>query len=994
MYLNCHTYYSLRYGVLSVPQLLELAQYNNVNELALTDINSTTACLEFIKEAPKQNIRPIVGADVRNGNSRCYVCLAKNNTGFLEINQFLTTHLHTEKPFPEVPPSFKNVISIIPFEKVLEYEMESFAPNWYIGISVADLNKLKFSRLKKHKEKLVLLQPVTFQNQTHINIHRLLRCIDHNIILSKLPETEQGSNKDRMYSIAELRELFEGFEGVLKNTEHIMKECSIEFKFGEERENQNQTTYLDSSEADYQLLLRLVEERKHRRYKVLTQQITDRIERELQAIQQMDFVSYFLINYDILQYAIKNDYPYIGRGSGANSVVAYILGITNVDPIELDLYFERFINLYRSSPPDFDIDFSWKDRDDVTRYIFERFPHTALMGTYVTFQYRAVVRELGKVFGLPKAEIDAFLKGATPNTKNDHYFKLVAKYGELLHGFPNYLSVHSGGIVIAKQPVQAYCATFMPPKGFQTLQIDMHIAEAVGIFKFDILAQRGLSKIKDAIELVKENQPDASLMNIEDTEPFKNDPAINELLKTGDCMGVFYVESPAMRTLMTRLQTQDYLGLVAASSIIRPGVTNGGMKNAYIERHRFPEKRTEAHPVLLKIMADTYGVMVYQEDVLKVAHYFAGLSLAEADVLRRGMSGKGRSKEQFDALEKKFYKNCEEKGYQPKIIEEVWDQIKAFAGYAFAKGHSASYAVESYQSLYLKKYFPLEFMTAVLNNGGGFYNLDTYINEIKKCGGIVENPCINNSDHGNCIKGKTVYLGFGMVKDIENRTVQKILNERQLYGNFTDFNNFLERCKIGLEQLMLLIRINVFRSFEPNKHNLMWNAHLNENSQKNKSAQPQLFRPKRLNYTLPVLKGNSIIDAYDNLELMGFTLQDDFSLIPPRKYPLTLAADLKNYEGKKITILGKLVTSKNTRTSKGDYMSFSTFLDREGVCFDSVQFPNIKAKYAMNGIGIYFIKGVVTEDLGYYAITTEEIVKVPLLPDPRFSEEQKTQKSI
>ena len=994
MYLNCHTYYSLRYGVLSVPQLLELAQYNNVNELALTDINSTTACLEFIKEAPKQGIRPIVGVDIRNGNSRCYVCLAKNNTGFLEVNQFLTHHLHTKKPFPEVPPSFKNVISIIPFEKVLEYEMESFAPDWYIGISVADLNKLKFSRLKKHKEKLVLLQPVTFQNQTHINIHRLLRCIEHNIILSKLPETEQGSNKDRMYSIAELRELFEGFEGVLKNTERILKECSIEFKFGEERENQNQTTYLDSSEADYQLLLSLVEERKHNRYKVLTQQITNRIERELQAIQQMDFVSYFLINYDILQYAIKNDYPYIGRGSGANSVVAYILGITNVDPIELDLYFERFINLYRSSPPDFDIDFSWKDRDDVTRYIFERFPNTALMGTYVTFQYRAVIRELGKVFGLPKAEIDAFLKGATPNTKNDHYFKLVAKYGELLHGFPNYLSVHSGGIVIAKQPVQAYCATFMPPKGFQTLQIDMHIAEAVGIFKFDILAQRGLSKIKEAIELVKENQPNAQLLNIEETEPFKNDPAINQLLKTGDCMGVFYVESPAMRTLMTRLQTQDYLGLVAASSIIRPGVTNGGMKNAYIERHRFPEKRTEAHPVLLEIMTDTYGVMVYQEDVLKVAHYFAGLSLAEADVLRRGMSGKGRSKEQFDALEKKFYSNCEEKGYQSKVIAEVWDQIKAFAGYAFAKGHSASYAVESYQSLYLKKYFPLEFMTAVLNNGGGFYNLDTYINEIKKCGGIVENPCINNSDHGNCIKGKTVYLGFGMVKDIENRTVQKILNERQLYGNFTDFNNFLERCKIGLEQLMLLIRINVFRTFEPNKHNLMWNAHLNENSQKNRSVHPQLFKPKRLNYKLPVLKGNSIIDAYDNLELMGFTLQDDFSLLPPRNYPVTVAADLKDYEGKKITILGKLVTSKNTKTSKGDYMSFSTFLDREGVCFDSVQFPNIKAKYAMNGIGIYFIKGVVTEDLGYYAITTEEIVKVPLLPDPRFSEEQKTQKSV
>lgn len=992
MYLNCHSYYSLRYGVLSVPQLLELAIRNGVNEMALTDINSTSACLEFIKEAPKQGIRPIVGADIRNGNTHCYVCLAKNNAGFLELNQLLTKHLHAQSPFPEVPPSFKNVICIFPFEKVLEYEMESFSPDWYIGISVADLNKLKFSHLRKFHKKLVLLQPVTFCNQTHINIHRLLRCIGHNIILSKLSETEQGSSRDRMYPMLELREIFQDFEYILENTQHLMAQCTIEFKYGEERENQNQTTYLGSKEADFEMLLSLVNTRKHKRYKYLNKHILNRIERELDAIQQMDFVSYFLINYDILQYAAKNDYPYIGRGSGANSVVAYILGITNVDPIELDLYFERFINLYRSSPPDFDIDFSWKDRDDITRYIFERFPHTALMGTYVTFQYRAVVRELGKVFGLPKAEIDDFLKGNTRNGKNDYYFKLVTKYGQLIHGFPNYLSVHSGGIVIAKQPVQAYCATFMPPKGFQTLQIDMHIAEAVGIFKFDILAQRGLSKIKDTITLVKENQPDAELLDIENVEPFKNDPAINELLKTGDCMGVFYVESPAMRTLMTRLQTQDYLGLVAASSIIRPGVTNGGMKNAYIERHRFPEKREEAHPVLLEIMKETYGVMVYQEDVLKVAHYFAGLSLAEADVLRRGMSGKGRSKAQFDALEKKFYENCTEKGYSLKVIEEVWDQIKAFAGYAFAKGHSASYAVESYQSLYLKKYFPLEFMTAVLNNGGGFYNLDTYINEIIRCGGKVETPCVNNSDHGNCIKGKTVYLGFGMLKNIEHRSVQRILNERQLYGDFKDFEDFVERCKIGLEQLMILIRVDAFRSFEPIKQRLMWNAHLNDNALKTKNDQAQLFKTKKLNYQLPALKSNSIINAYDNLELMGFTLHDDFCLIRPGKYPNTVAKDLQANVGKRIAILGKLVTSKTTKTSKGDYMAFSTFLDREGICFDSVQFPKIKAKYSLNGLGIYWIQGTVTEDLGYYAITTEQILKVPVIPDPRFSEEQKTEK--
>ena len=324
----------------------------------------------------------------------------------------------------------------------------------------------------------------------------------------------------------------------------------------------------------------------------------------------------------------------------------------------------------------------------------------------------------------------------------------------------------------------------------------------------------------------------------------------------------------------------------------------------------------------------------------------------------------------------------------------MWEQIKAFAGYAFAKGHSASYAVESYQSLYLKKYFPLEFMTAVLNNGGGFYNLDTYINEIKRCGGRVETPCINNSDHGNCIKGKTVYLGFGMIKDLDYRSIQKILNERQLYGNFKSFDNFLDRCKIGLEQLLLLIRLNAFRAWEPNKHRLMWFAHLNNHSRQLETNQPQLFRPKKVNYSLPALKSEQLVDAYDNLELLGFTLFDDFKFIRPGNYPKTIARDLSEFAHKQITILGKLVTSKTTKTSKGDYMAFTTFLDLEGVCFDTVQFPKVMEKHPVVGVGIYFIKGVVSEDLGYYAITAEQLIKVRWLPDPRFTEEEKTQKSL
>jgi len=587
------------------------------------------------------------------------------------------------------------------------------------------------------------------------------------------------------------------------------------------------------------------------RYPEPSKKVLARLHKELKVITELDFVSFFLINYDIVQYAKQNGFFHVGRGSGANSIVAYIIGITDVDPIELDLYFERFINPYRASPPDFDIDFSWRDRQAVTQYIFDRFENTALLATYNTFQYRAVVRELGKVFGLPKEEIDKLTKDRRAPKEYDELAQLVSKYSKLIEGFPNYISVHSAGILILDKPVHNYSATSLPPKGFPTVQFDMNIAEDVGVFKFDILGQRGLAKIKDTLQLIKENQPNAPKIDITDIEKFKNDPKINGLLKSGKAIGAYYVESPAMRGLMQKLKTQDYLGLVAASSIIRPGVSGSGMKLEYIKRHRFPEKRKEANPMLLKIMPETYGIMVYQEDVLKVAHEFAGLTLGEADVLRRGMSGKYRSKEEFLAVEEKFISNCKVKGYTNKLIMEVWNQIKSFAGYAFAKGHSASYAVESYQSLFLKCYYPIEFMTAVLNNGGGFYSTSHYIHEAKMHGAKVCLPCINQSEHPNIVQGKNIYLSFGYLKSLEHLVIQRFLTERQLYGNYTSLDDFINRVVISIEQITILIRINAFRFTQKSKAELLWEAVFKIGKSKSITKQSKLFTINHKNYKLP-----------------------------------------------------------------------------------------------------------------------------------------------
>ncbi len=963
-------------------ELCELAKQNGVQQLAVTDINNTSACLEFLKMTKGTNLKPLVGIDFRNGVDQQYVGIAKNNNGYRQLNEHLSFHLHAKQDFKPEAPLLQDCFIIYPLEKIISQKKKDFQENEFIGVSTASLGKLKFSAYLKMQDKLVILQNVSFRNKKDYNAHRLLRAIDNNILLSKLSESEQGAISDKMLPITELEKRFEEFPQIWENTQNLIDRCEVNFEFGREQ-NRNLKVAGTSKKGDEEKLIRLCYEKLPQRYPEKKEEVYVRLKKELEVIIKLKFVSYFLINLDIVNYARSQNYPFVGRGSGANSIVAYILGITNVDPIELDLYFERFINPNRSSPPDFDIDFSWKDRNDVTAYIFRTYEHTALMGTYVTFKSRAVVRELGKVFGLPKENIDRLSSGFFTIDELDHLEKLVLRYSRLIDGFPNYLSVHSGGILILNDSVFNYAGTFLPPKGFQTIQIDMNIAEEVGIHKFDILAQRGLSKITDALEIIKQNQPHANIEEMENIEVFKNDPAINELLKTGDCMGVFYVESPAMRGLLTRLQTDNYMNLVAASSVIRPGISSAGMKEEFIRRHRDPELRKQAHPVMLEIMEDTYGVMVYQEDVMKVAYKFAGLDLDDADVLRRGMSGKKTSKGQMEKIEETFRRNCKQRGYSIDLTNEVWEQISSFAGYAFPKGHSASYAVESYQSLYLKKYFPLEFMVAAINNGGGFYDLQTYIQEIRNCGGKIHAPCINKSDHPNTIYKKDIYLGLGYIKELEVKTIQQILENRQFFGAFKSLDDFIDRIHISIEQLSLLLKSNAFRFTGIDKHELLWKAYFKLHKSKPKISQALLFKPQHRDFELPEFEYSLLTEAYDQMELLGFPLCNQFDLLKDSITNTITAEDLKNYINQEIEIYGNLINSRKIGTSNGKYMYFGTFYDQDGGVFDVVLFPKVAEKYPLRTRGIYKCFGKVMYDLGYISLDIRWVARQATQTDPR-----------
>ncbi|MGJ5641491.1 DNA polymerase III subunit alpha [Formosa sp. S-31] len=983
MYLNCHTYYSLRFGTFSEIELLELAQIHSVHTLVLTDINNTSACLNFIRKASEYNIKPVVGIDFRNGATQHFVGIARNNLGFQELNTLLSTYSHNKQSVPNQAPELNNAYIIYPFEAVLEQDKTNFKANEFIGVSITELRKLRFTKYIQFTDKLVIQQQVTVRNKRDFNAHRLLRAIDNNTLLSKLQKTEECNPNDIMLPLSELEQAFADFPFIIENTKQLLEQCHIHFTFGPNRISQNQQTYLESKAADFEYLEKLCSDKLSKRYSKPNAKVKTRLQTELQTIKTMDFVSYFLINYDIISYAKSQGYIHVGRGSGANSIVAYIIGITDVDPIELDLYFERFINPFRASPPDFDIDFSWKDREDITQYIFKRFNNVALLATYNTFKYRAVVRELGKVFGLPKEEIDKLAADKHQTQALDEMSCLVIKYSRLIQGFPNHLSVHSCGILILQEPIHYYSATDLPPKGFPTVQFDMIIAEDTGIFKFDILGQRGLAKIKEAIEIIHYNRPEVPPIDITQVEQLKKDRNINELLKSGRAIGAYYVESPAMRGLMQKLQTQDYIGLVAASSIIRPGVSSSGMKQEYIKRQRYPETRKQANPKLLEIMPETYGIMVYQEDVLKVANQFADLTLGEADVLRRGMSGKFRSREEFVAVEEKFINNCKAKGYPDELTMTVWNQIKSFAGYAFAKGHSASYAVESYQSLYLKCYYPLEFMVAVLNNGGGFYSAEHYIHEAKMWGAEVQPPCINTSEHYNIIKGKTIYLGLGYLKSLETLVIKRLLTERNFNGTFTSLADVIDRVAISIEQLTILIRIDALRFTGQPKTELLWQAIFKCNANKAKTVQSKLFKPQQKTFVLPSLQTSIIEDAYDQIELLGFPLCSYFSLINESLQPHIKAKDLKYHINKKVLIYGVLVNTRFHKTSQGKRIRFCTFTDQEGHYFDTVHFTKVVHQYPIYGIGVYACYGTVTSDFDFCSLDIIWSRKLGVIADPR-----------
>lgn len=977
MYLNAHSYYSLRYGTLSVEDLVKESARRGIHAIALTDINNSTGIPDFVKACWKEGIHPIPGIDFRDGDRLLYVGLARNNEGFRELNSFLSRHHLSGTPLPRFAPVFEHAWVIYQLGSKLP---DNLRDNEFIGIPPHDVRKLFSSRLPRSK--MVILQNATFTDEEGYEMHCHLRAIDHNTLLSKLEPHQCAHPEDKLLQIDQLVKLFDNYPDIIRNTEKIIAECSFDFDY---RSYKNRKTFTGNAEDDRLLLEKLAKDGLDYRYGKENTEAAMRIKHELKIINKLGFSSYFLITWDIIRYSMNRGFYHVGRGSGANSIVAYCLKITNVDPIELDLYFERFLNPKRTSPPDFDIDYSWKERDEVLDYIFKRYgrEHTALLGTISTFRGKSILRELGKVYGLPKNEIDALIDNPSDELNRNDITGKIFTMGIRIVDFPNMRSIHAGGILISEEPITCYTALDLPPKGYPTTQWDMYVAEDIGFEKLDILSQRGIGHIMESVEIIGRNK--GVTVDVHAIQDFKKDARVKKLLKSGETNGCFYIESPAMRGLLVKLKCDNYLDLVAASSVIRPGVARSGMMREYIRRFHNPGSFNYIHPVMKEQLSETYGVMVYQEDVLKVCHHFAGLDLADADVLRRAMSGKFRSKAELRKIVDKFFSNCKARGYPEDLTREVWRQIESFAGYSFSKAHSASYAVESFQSLYLKAHYPLEFMVAVINNFGGFYRTWVYVNEARRWGGTIELPCLNNSLYKTTINGKTIYLGFVHIENLERKIAKKISVDREMSGEYHGLEDFIQRICPGIEQLTLLIRINAFRFTGKPKKELLWQAHmLNGKSIKRKNS-PALFDLPAKKFKLPELEQSSLEDAFDEIELLGFPVtMTYFDLLKTSFRGEIKAKDMRGKIGRKVKMVGHLVTIKYIKTVNKEWMHFAAFIDDTGEFFDTVHFPQVIKSYPFRGSGTYLILGKVVEEFDFPSVEVIKMAKLATLSDPRY----------
>lgn len=1059
--------YSLLYGVRRADEIAQRAASYGATALGIADRDNLYGVHAFLEAAREAGLKPLVGAELtaptpRPGSAgrrlppaspprtspaprpgeaaagrRGLFAFALDRRGFSRLCELLSG--------AKLEPSFDLVAALR--EDSAGLALASTSPallgalagrvgRLYAALTPRNLAGLRASRGLGIP--LIALDDASFLDPEDYPVHEVLRAIALGKTVGSLAPGDCADREELFLPAPEYERRLSSWPEALRSTEELAAECSFDRTFDgfafPDYDRSGDEAGGAKIRGPEELLRSRVFEGAEKRYGEVPDGVVERIEYELEIIAKKGFAPYFLAMDDIVAMARGSGGGTCGRGSGAASIVSYALGITNVDPIAHRLYFERFLTMARPDPPDIDVDFAWDERDGLIRRVIEGFgaERCARVANHNAFRPRSALREAAKAYGLPDVEISraersllelgsspweerlAGTEGAEPGRPAaadsqkadgrtpalDSPWPEVLAVARRLVGLPRGLSMHCGGLVIAPGPIRRYAPVEPSAEGFPLLGWEKEGTEAAGLVKIDLLGNRSLAVIRDALANLREEgvELDEELWRPEEDE------ATVAALARGDTMGVFYVESPAMRQLQKKTGRGDFDHIVIHSSIIRPAAN--GFIAEYVRRLKEeaagrPRTWKALHPRLERIFDETYGILCYQEDVSKTAVALAGFSEAEADALRRVIAKKAGAAK-LRSYEERFFSGCRAKGVDEQTIGAVWAMMLSFDGYSFCKPHSASYAMVSFRSAYLRVHFPAVFMAAVLSNQGGYYRPQAYVSEARRMGLEVVGPDVNRSRWRYYGRGKAVVVGLMAVAELSRSAAEGLVAEREKRGPFASLAELSSRVRLGRDDILALVAAGALDALSPglrraDQARILLGARLRSGES---AVQAELFAASREEHPRAAASGSAYAptvpgpiserkaaaesELREEYASLGFLREHHPFALWRRelaRIDRVLARDLGRYRNRRVKLLGWPVTQKEVLTSDGRGMDFVSFED-ETALYETVLFPEAfegSRKLLFDQLPLV-VSGKVKDDQGALIVEVEDLepaVRVP-----------------
>jgi len=977
--LRGHSHYSFLDSTLSPTALVGLAKQHGLPAVALTDTGNLHGAAEFVQAAKDAGIKPILGAELRV-EGKPLLLYAESATGYHNLCRLLSRHAKQMANSGEEGGVAGQQRCPMPRQVLVGFTDGLIA----VGDDprLAELFPNAFYRMVTGKRTegnfpAVAVPPVHYATAADRQRYDILQSIRTLTLLREQHPDKRPGGKLHFRSVAEMNEGCKDHSEWLRHTVEIAERCHFEFPFGPPQF----PAYVPPdglSAKDY--LFKLVLRGLRERYGDRELQFRPQVLEELAIIADVGYEDYFLITWDILQECRKRGVEWITRGSAADSLVCYCLGISGVCPVRFDLYFRRFLNKERMAMhklPDIDVDFAHDRKDDVVKIIFEKYgqEHCAVVGGFSTFQARSAFAEIAKVLGVAEREVRKFTDRFPWNfgssweptgfevpllTKmmqesiecrdlplNDEPYKTALETAQFLDGMPRYPKMHPCGVVLSRQPIHALTPTFIANKGYSTTHFDMDAVETVGLVKMDILAQGGLAAMRDVKAMLHERGIEIDLEkcvtrdqtgkilhgNPDMPEPWQ-DPAVWEMIASGNARAVHHIESPAMTSLCRMCNVREIDGLVAIVSVIRPGAANEGKKLSFTRRYQGMEPIVYPHPSLEKCLKSTYGLVVYEEHILQICEAFAGLPPGRADVLRRALN-KYKQKT-VDEIRREFIASAKARGHSDEKIIEVWGLVTGFAGYAFCRAHSTAYGVEAYQSAWLKHYFPAEFMGAVLTNGKGFYDPLVYVLECHRLGLKLLPPDVNEPGPNFVVRGNTLRVPLTRLKGLTERTSDRLVAARK-ENPFASLSDFFHRVRPSGEDLEAMIRAGAFDAFGEPRTRQFWSAQylLRTFSYADETGQPWLIPPSDPSKLpkIPVVEPTGDERLQAEAELFGYAVSaHPLELFKGIAWDTYCTVNrLGEFVGQTVLVCGLVVEQRIHHQVTGEPMKFLSLADWTGI---------------------------------------------------------------